>query len=614
MAVSYTSGSIKVPGLGNGTDFSTMIDQLERIEMSHALQLNSWKKDWQTRLDAFDTVSKALADYSKTLKSINKEETFLAKTLTLSNEKVCTVKALGTADNATHSLDVKQLASNSYANLVFDVANKTDSINPTSSMMNFSFTLDGTAYNFDVPPNTTLEGLKNMVNQKYAKISGQSLGMKASIIEAGGKQMLQLYSTETGSNTQISIVSAGFDPSVTSGSWTYQNGQNAMVRVNGFPADPDYREITKNTVADISGLTINLQSVGQTTITVGLDKAHIKESINKFVDATNAVRTLLYDYTRVDNNKTTVASDYADSQFDTQKGGVLTGNYGIQLVMSKMKTSILSKPMGFSYLERDANNTPISGDTFAALSHLGIKTDDVQGSATYGLLIFEDNIQYVLEGKTTLITLDDAIDMDPEGIAELFAAKNKPEVDSNNFGFASMVQGQCKGGEFDVKYEVAADGKVIDGTVFINGKAAKYYPDTNQIMLIRGEGADNDADGILLDIYNNTPTNGVPHTGKVRIKQGLLNELTNMVDVDFLDPDSGEKDKVKGTISVLQSQYKKIISNINAKIAREDERLIVWRRRMEDRFSRLETTLKTYEGLQAMVESQVNSLSSASKK
>jgi flagellar hook-associated protein 2 len=109
------------------------------------------------------------------------------------------------------------------------------------------------------------------------------------------------------------------------------------------------------------------------------------------------------------------------------------------------------------------------------------------------------------------------------------------------------------------------------------------------------------------------PTSGTPHTGTIRIKQGMLNDLISMIDVDFLDPDSGATDTRKGTLSVLQSQYKQVIANINEKISKEDTRITTWRSRMDLRYARLEATLQLYANLLKQVESQVASLTTSSE-
>lgn len=618
MATDYASGSLKIPGLGNGTNWGEMLDKLQQIEMRHAMQLGRWREDWQKRLDAFDTLGMALTEYSSALKSMNSEDKFLVKNVSSSNEFLASIRASGTAAEGSYTLEVNQLASNSYASLVFNLASKSDVVYSGVGMGQFSFTLGGTAHTLDVPTGTTLEGLKTLLNNKYGKPSGGGLGLKATVIDVGGKQMLQLYSSETGVGTDIVITGDSFldpvkdTPLAANGGWQLQSGKNAQLRVNGYP-DSGWMELAGNNVNFIEGLSITLQSTGFSNVNVSLDVDKVRDNVVAFVEATNSLRSIINALTKVDAAKPTVDPDYANSIFEMQQGGVLTGNYGAQLIASKLKTAIMSKPAGFEYLSLNASGSVIGGDVIAALSHLGIKTDDQQGSPTYGLLIFEDNLR-AMSGGVPLPTLEDSIAAHADKIAEFFAAKDKVSVGSDNFGYNSMVTGNVKAGSYDVSYEVAADGKLIPGTIFINGKAAKYYPAENQIMLVRGDGPDNDVDGVLFDIYNNTPTGGTPHTGSFGVKQGMLSGIINMVDVDFMDPDSGGQDKVKGTIPVLKSQYKNIIKNIDDKIGKEDERLTLWRRRMELRYANLDALLKNYADLQTQIESQIAQLSSGGSK
>lgn len=640
-----SSGSIKIPGLGNGTDFHTMIDELEKIEMSRAIQLNNWKTDWNKRLAAFKQVQAAMVEYSSAMKKLNSVDKFMIKTVNISTPGVCNATATGSADNVSHTINVKQKATQSYSSVVFNLDNKLDKINNTSTTQTFTFTLGDPSdplntKTLDIPPGCTLEGFKNLINQNFGSPTGDTLGMKATIIDVGnGQQMLQFYSTKTGENTDITIEIDDVNPSGNNNFWSQTNsstgkqfvsnapiassGQDAWVRIDGWPtlvadnADPAYPKgednpdswlkVSNNTLTHIPGLTITLTGTGETVVDIDLDTESIRENIFAFVDATNALRTLLKEYTDYDATKQTTTSDYADSQFETQKGGVLQGNYGMQLMMSKMKTLIMSKPTGFDYLQKDANGNVLSGDVFSSLAQIGIKTDASQGSATCGLLIFEDNISVLTDGKVEMITFDDALRMNAENVAELFAADCDPSVDGTNFGYNSHVSGFTRAGTYNVEYECNPDGSIAWAT--INGKAAYYYADTGQIGLRSQDGSPNDADGILLDLYNTTP--GVVHDGTIRLKSGFLPQLVTMLDRDFLDPDSGKQDLEKGTLSVLISQYQKIIDGINDKIAREDERLIKWRRMMELRFANLEATLKVYSGLQEQLEAQVNAMSSS---
>lgn len=619
---SIISGSIKISGLGSDTDFASMIDQLEQIEMKHALQLDSWKSDWQTRLDAFKQVQAAMVEYSSILKEMNSVDKFMIKNVAVSNSAVCTATATGESDNVSHTVEVKQKATNSYAAVILNLSSKLDSVNTTGAEQKLNFTLGGNAIEVTVPPNCTLEGLKNLINSEFGSPTGDNPGMRATIIDLGnGQQMLQLYSTSTGEGTDITFVA---DPAgdfwgstsmdiMDSTGWMETAGQNALVRIDGWPTgdttiDTNWLSLSTNTLTHIPGVTINITGAGTSVIDVSLDTESIKANITKFVDATNELRTLMKELTDYNESAQTISSDYAESQFETQKGGVLMGNYGMQLMISKMKTYIFSKPPGFEYAVKDEYGQLTSGDLFSSLAHIGIKTDDEQGSATYGLLIFEDNIHMATtDGGTELITFDKALEMYAQGIGELFAADGIGTVDGYNFGYNNYVTGITKAGVYDVQYKADASGNIYDATV--NGQAATWDSTTNQLT-VTGDG---DARGIVLDIYNNSETAaGEYHTGTVRIKEGFIPGLISMIDSDFLDPDSGTQDTKKGTLSILITQYQQVISNINDKIAKEDERLTLWRQRIEQRFANLEATLSYYSSLQTQLESQINSLSSSS--
>ena len=633
-----TSGGIKIPGLGNGTNFQEMIDQLEKIEMSHALQLNKWKQDWKTRLDAFEQVRSAMVEYSSVLKEMNSIDKFMLKNVLNSNTGVCSVTAQGSADNVSHTIEVDQKATNSSASIVLGVNDKLQSINTTGSMQKLTFQLGPNPpvneVEVDIPPNCTLEGLKNIINQNFGSPKPGDLGMKASVISMGnGKMMLQLHSTSTGAGTSINLVSGdafwgssgmNLNPDIgTPLAWKNTDGVDAKVRIDGWPdagATPpdDWLYLSNNVIDHIPGLTINILGQGTSVIDVSLDTEAVSENINKFVDATNQLRILMKELTDYNDSAMTVDSDYADSQFDTQKGGVLMGNYGMQLMMSKMKSFIFSKPTGFEYLAKDANGVVLSGDLFSSLAHIGIKTDDQQGSPTYGLLVFENNIKVMTGNGVEMITFEKALEMHAQGIGELFAADCAPSVDGYDFGYFSHLPGFTQAGSYEISYEVDGSGVVDHTTVLINGVQVDCTFDSSNQLTVTG---DHPAKGLVLDIYNTTPTDPMDpdpdvrrHTSAVRLKSGFLPGLINMLDSDFLDPDSGDKDTRKGTLSVLITQYQNIIQGINDKIAKEDERLTIWRRRMDQRFANLEATLKLYAGLQAQLESQINAMSGSAKK
>ncbi|MPN60600.1 hypothetical protein SDC9_208329 [bioreactor metagenome] len=115
----------------------------------------------------------------------------------------------------------------------------------------------------------------------------------------------------------------------------------------------------------------------------------------------------------------------------------------------------------------------------------------------------------------------------------------------------------------------------------------------------------NDADGIYVQIDNHAPGS---YEGTVRIKQGKINEILELLNGTASKPEEGMLGS-KGTLQVLMDNYDRIVAGIDDKIQRETERLTRWERTQKLRFSRLEATLKQYESLQASVKSQVDQLS-----
>ncbi len=398
----------------------------------------------------------------------------------------------------------------------------------------------------------------------------------------------------------------------TASDWAIQQNVNGQVRLNGWPAEPDYMEVESNSVTGLSaGMTFNLRSVGQSVITVDVDTEAITQNIQSFVDAVNAFQKVVMDLTKVDTNKKVLSSDYAESQFEMQKGSVLTGNYGIQLMDSRITQAISGQAKGFMYLTR-LSETAFVGDMFSSLSQIGIVTNSQEGSANYGLLeinttsrIADQAIANNADATTILfkgsLTLEEALKKDPEAVARLFAAKLEGQSYSPYFEHNSHVDGITKAGIYDVSYETDGSGNIIKAT--INGKTANIDNVNRQIGMFDNK---DPAGGIMLDIHDLTPNK--TFTGQVGIRDGKVNELLSMMQgtEGFL----GER----GTLKILEKNYQGIMDNIDKKIQKEDERLIKWERTTRLRFARLEETLSRYNSINEGLKSQISQMQSSTKK
>ncbi|MDR1685011.1 MAG: flagellar filament capping protein FliD [Desulfovibrio sp.] len=444
----------------------------------------------------------------------------------------------------------------------------------------------------DVNENTTLEDLRNALRTKL----GARADVQIELDTGTGKYFLKMDMKDTvhrltvadGTLTDFAYV----PPSPVAGSgWDVRQAENAQVRINGYPADPGkWLEVSSNTLESgkvVPGMSFTLLDTGTTTISVGNDIETMKENIYAFVDAVNTFRSLLSTFTKVDDSKEVLDPEYAVSQFEMQKGGVLTGNYGVQLVESRLKEAVSGTAKGFVPRDTNAAGNTV-GDVFSSLSQIGIYTNATEGEATFGLLTVN------LLGDKGSLTLDQALADDPEAVARLFTVRGEGSSNSDDFQFDSMITGITKAGTYDVSYEVDASGNILNA--FIGGKAA-IIDNTNH-TITANEG---DSKGLLLSVTNLTPS-GTPYNGSVSVKEGKIGELLSLME--------GTEGMLgtNGTLKTIEDNYGNIIDGIDEKIKREDERLSRWERNMILKFSRLEATLARYQQMQTDLTSQIAQL------
>ena len=115
-------------------------------------------------------------------------------------------------------------------------------------------------------------------------------------------------------------------------------------------------ESASNSVSDvIEGVVFSIQNTGDAHITVSTDITSVEQSIQNFLDAVNSVLLTVRDYTSYDEDKEVTTNDpdniekdnYSPSGLTNQKGGLLQGNYGVQLFKSRFSSVLSSSPPGF---------------------------------------------------------------------------------------------------------------------------------------------------------------------------------------------------------------------------------------------------------------------------
>lgn len=569
-----------------------MINNLYSIESKQVNKLIQWKADWKTRLQAFQQLRTELVSLQSTLSSMNSSNSFMVKSASTSNSGVVAATTSSEASAGTYTIEVNRLASNSIWSANSGFGDKMDAVNDSGSEGEFTYTYMGETRTIKVASGTTLEALKNMINN-----DAQNPGVKAQLISTGNGVVFQLRGMDTGADASLNIDSTTNLSGISiddMSAWEVQQGENSQIRVNGWPSS-SWLEMPSNSITEIAeGVTFNLRGTGSATVTVEIDTTAMEENVEKFVEAVNSFRTVLLSLTAVDEDKDVLDPDYAESQSEMEIGSTLTGNYGVQLLSSRLKQAIAGQALGFTY--RSTVNGTTQGDLFSTLSQLGITTNADKGNANFGLL--EIN---TISGEKGSLTLAEALAADPAAVASLFAAQSEGSSNSEHFTYNSHISGITQAGTYNVSYTTDADGNITSAT--INGESASIDQDNKQIALYSSQGS-NGASGIVLDVQNLTPNS--TFTGTVSIKNGKINELLDMM--------SGSEGLLgeNGTLRILEKNYNTIIDNIDKKIAQEDDRLTKWLRTTRLKFSRLEAVLSKYNSINEGLQSQISQLSSSS--
>ena len=439
-------------------------------------------------------------------------------------------------------------------------------------------------------------------------ISGADVASGSATLDAATKYTLRVHNG--------TLSGPGVAGQVTqSDNWSIQKASNAIYTVDNWPMD---LESDSNKISGvIEGLTFNLHEVGEARLSVATDVNSVQESIQKFLDTVNTVLSTVITFTKFDENAETTTNDpdkktesnYSMSQLTSQKGGILQGNYGVQLFDSRFTSVLTGVPAG--YKNMTSADDLLSGDFVANLANLGIKVCSDQTSDNYGLLMI--GAPSAITGLTTMDqeNYTKMLSEHLDSVIDFFCGPStRGSSDTSEFRYASSIEGITKSGSYDVTYTVDANGNITD--VFIGGERATNDSSMGSNYFSVGSG---DAKGAA--IYIDDLSVGKHEGGTLRIKTGFIDtvdqfmkaELTYVDTGDSLNNDAIALKSQNGGLKILQANYQSIMNSIDAKITREQTRLSTWEQHQKSKFARLQTLLSNYSNTQTQLESQIKQLS-----
>lgn len=350
-------------GLGSGLDTTAIVKALvDSDKAAKQGQIDRATKTNTADISGIGTLKSLLATFQSALTSLGSTTSpqFTGVSATSANTSALTVTAGNSAVGGTYAIDVTQLAASSkVATAAF--AGGTSSLVGAGTL---TISQGGNNYTLDVPADGTLQSVRDAINSKYS-----SSGLTANIVTDSYGSRLVVGSTKTGAGNDISlsgIASLAADgstlmgtPSATS-SGSLSIAKDAIFTVDGLAMTSPTNKLD-NVVSGLS-MTLLVAKTGPTTVTVATNSDGLKASIQKFVDAYNAIAKAVTSLTK--------PSTDADGN---SVPAALTGD--------SLPRSLLA-----------AIRAPLSeagaGDKLTVLSQLGITTNQTTGALDFDSVKF----------------------------------------------------------------------------------------------------------------------------------------------------------------------------------------------------------------------------------
>ena len=223
-----TSGDVSFSGLGNGTDFSEIIDAIVDSESFQLEEYQDRKDEYEYVIDLMEQLSDKIDDFNTLLDDMDEPDEFYSMTASVSSEEV-EVEADGDADAGIHTIEVNQLALNDvWVSMGAGYESEDDVVADEATSLTVSF--GGEDITIDVASGTTLDGLVSAIN---GSVDARDK-FEASVMDDGDTRYLMLKSCDVGDDNVIAIADTGSLTGMNAGEFVNtQAGQDSQIKVDG---------------------------------------------------------------------------------------------------------------------------------------------------------------------------------------------------------------------------------------------------------------------------------------------------------------------------------------------------------------------------------------------
>lgn len=311
-------------GIGSGLEVEDIISKLVALEKKPLEGLQAKAEKIGTKVSSYAEIKSLVSTLQDATSKLALDSGWNTLAVKSSKDSAVSVSVSGIASATSFSVGVQKLAQSQ--------TTVSTSISAGGSIGSGQLTLQLGSWNAGVftagtaaAVNVTV-GASDTLAQVAAKINDSGSGVVATVLTDASGDRLMLRSKETGAVSGFRVTATDSDgnnsdnaglsrlafdlaqPTVGMAANTYQVAQDAEATINGVTVTSAKNQL----VNAVPGLTINLNEVTATNadalITSTVDKEAMTKNIQDFVDAYNAISTLLSTSTKYDS-ETKVAGD-----------------------------------------------------------------------------------------------------------------------------------------------------------------------------------------------------------------------------------------------------------------------------------------------------------------
>lgn len=291
--------AISSVGIGSGLDVESLVTQMIALEKRPIKTLEAKAEVIQSKISTYGEIKSLTDDLNAAVRDLTLDRTWNTVKINSSNSTAVSATMTGAAQAASYNVEVVRLAQAQTS--VSDKFDKTETMGAAGSL---SFTLHGqtTSITIDVAATDTIENVMAKINAHETL----SKSLAASVVaDSTGKLQLMVRARDSGASGSFTmdVTGATADADNKLGKLGFvvggQIAQDAEIKLNGVNMLS-----STNTFADIiPGLSITVSEAGKSSVlNLTQDKDAIKDSIQKFVDAYNALNDLLGSSTKYDQD------------------------------------------------------------------------------------------------------------------------------------------------------------------------------------------------------------------------------------------------------------------------------------------------------------------------